>query len=356
MHRRCRDGARRRQGAGLRVPRRRRRSQLDLAADQRHRRHASRIEVTHRPEPERDVCARREEPDPRLVERRPAHRVRRRPEGGDDVTVKVRAKGGASLAEILATPAAVVADRGARKATGGKPLFLYIGTVAGGQSGGHISLHVTSGNWRGLKTMLGQSSVDQTFSYDTGTIFLLWQGRVPTVIEPSQLKAGDRISIRIRAARASTLAQVEAEAGEPRRRPRARAKSRRRPPSGSQRRSRYARDSSRAAAVPSGTYSATSRSFGEWICESGKPNPVMMVGMSLSASAGTIGSVPPDRISAGRRRARARRRRARGGSPSRPADEPGGEADHISISARRLRVPTRAATARHRPHLVRSPH
>ena len=128
----------------------------------------------------------------------------------DDVTVKVRATGDASLADILATPAAVVADRGARTATHGKPLFLYIGTVAGGQSGGHISLHVTSGNWRGLKTMLGQASVDQSFSYDTGTIFLLWQGRVPTVIEPSQLKAGDRISVRIRAARASTLAEVEA--------------------------------------------------------------------------------------------------------------------------------------------------
>lgn len=129
---------------------------------------------------------------------------------GDDVTVKVRAKGGASLADILATPAAVVADRGAGNATHGQPLFLYVGTVAGGQSGGRISLHVTSGNWRGLKTMLGQASVDQTFSYDTGTIFLLWQGRVPTVIEPSQLKAGDRISVRIRAARTSTLAQVEA--------------------------------------------------------------------------------------------------------------------------------------------------
>ena len=130
---------------------------------------------------------------------------------GDDVTVKVRAKAGASLADILATPVAVVADRGARNATGGgKPLFLFVGTVAGGQSGGHISLHVTSGNWRALKTMLGQASVDQTFTYGTSTIFLHWQGRVPTVIEPSQLKAGDRITIRIRAARGSTLAQVEA--------------------------------------------------------------------------------------------------------------------------------------------------
>lgn len=129
---------------------------------------------------------------------------------GDDVTLNVRAKAGASLADLLATPAATVSDRGAQHAAAGKPLFLYIGTVAGGQSGGHVSLHITSGNWRGLKTMLGQASVDQSFSYDNGTIFLLWQGRVPTVIEPSQLKAGDRITVRIRAARDATLAQVEA--------------------------------------------------------------------------------------------------------------------------------------------------
>jgi hypothetical protein len=128
---------------------------------------------------------------------------------GDNVTVNVRAKSGSSLAEVLANPVALVADRGARNAAGGKPLFLYVGTVAGGQAGGRVSLHVTSGNWRGLRTMLGQS-VDQTFAYGTGTIFLLWQGRVPTVIEPSQLKAGDRITVRVRAPRGSTLAQVEA--------------------------------------------------------------------------------------------------------------------------------------------------
>jgi hypothetical protein len=129
---------------------------------------------------------------------------------GDNITVNVRGKAGASLADLLGTAAATVSDRGAAHATGGKPLFLYVGTVAGGQSGGHVSLHVTSGNWRALKTMLGQASVDQTFTYDTGTIFLLWQGRTPTVIDPAQLKAGDRITIRIRAPRASTLAQVEA--------------------------------------------------------------------------------------------------------------------------------------------------
>jgi hypothetical protein len=128
---------------------------------------------------------------------------------GDEVTLRIRASAGSSLAQIEATAASVVADRGTQHAQGGKPLWLYAGTVTGAQSGGHIALHVTSGNWRALRSMLGQS-LDQTFSYDGGTIFLLWQGKVPTVIDASQLKAGDRITIRVRAPRADTLAQVEA--------------------------------------------------------------------------------------------------------------------------------------------------
>ena len=128
---------------------------------------------------------------------------------GDNVQVSVRAKGGASLADILASPPPSSATTGATPVTAHRALFLYVGTVAGGQAGGHIALHVTGGNWRGLRSMLGQS-VDQTFTYDDGTIFLLWQGKVPTVIDPSQLKAGDRITIRVRAPRAATLQQVEA--------------------------------------------------------------------------------------------------------------------------------------------------
>jgi len=128
---------------------------------------------------------------------------------GDWVVVNIRAAAGSSLAQVEATAAGVVGDHGVNRPGPGRPLYLYVGTVAGGQAGGHIALHVTGGNWRGLKSMLGQS-LDQTFTYDTGTIFLLWQGKVPTVIDPSQLKAGDRITIRVRAPRGSTLAQVEA--------------------------------------------------------------------------------------------------------------------------------------------------
>ncbi len=127
---------------------------------------------------------------------------------GDWVVVNVRAKGGSSLQDIEANPAGTVGDHVARP---GKmqPLFLYAGTVDGPQAGGHILLHVHGGNRLALRTLLGQSS-DQTFTYDVNTIFLLWQGKVPTVIDPSQLKAGDRITIRIRDPRKSTLAQIEA--------------------------------------------------------------------------------------------------------------------------------------------------
>jgi hypothetical protein len=129
---------------------------------------------------------------------------------GDQLTINVRARAGSSLGPIVATPAGTVSDRGTGQHGNPGPLYLYVGTVAGGQAGGHVSLHVTGGNWRGLVTMLGQS-LDQVYSYDTNTIFLLWQGKVPTVIDPSQLKAGDRITIRIRAPKGSTLQQVEAK-------------------------------------------------------------------------------------------------------------------------------------------------
>jgi hypothetical protein len=126
---------------------------------------------------------------------------------GDFVTIRVRAPGGSTLQTIESTAAAAVAEHAAPN--GGQPLWLFVGSVAGPQSGGHIALHVDSGNWKALHAMLGQS-LDQSFTYDDGTIFLLWQGGVPTVISPSQLKAGDRITIRIRSPRDSSLAQVEA--------------------------------------------------------------------------------------------------------------------------------------------------
>jgi len=130
---------------------------------------------------------------------------------GDWVQVTVRANAGASLADVESRAIGIVGDQVTEPSPPTLPLYLYVGTVGGPQSGGHIALHVTAGNVRALRTLVGQSA-DQTFTYDDGTIFLLLLGKVPTVIDPSQLKAGDRITIRIRAPFRSTLSQVESTA------------------------------------------------------------------------------------------------------------------------------------------------
>ncbi|MEP6910495.1 MAG: hypothetical protein ABI896_08715 [Actinomycetota bacterium] len=127
---------------------------------------------------------------------------------GDIVTVKVRADRGASLVQIEATPAVVVADRGPDPRAPRKPLWLFVGTLNAPAADGHLTLHIGNGNLRALRAMLGQP-LDQTFRYDRHTLFVLWQGRVPTVISPSQLQPGDKISVRIRAPRGFSLSQVE---------------------------------------------------------------------------------------------------------------------------------------------------
>jgi hypothetical protein len=130
---------------------------------------------------------------------------------GDWVTVNVRDKAGSSLSDLEAKGVGTVGDRGANPQKATMPLYMYAGTVAGGQAGDHISLNVTGGNANGLKSMLGQGAA-QTFTYGDSTIFLLWQGKIPTVIDASQLKSGDRITIRVRAPKHSSLSIVEGTA------------------------------------------------------------------------------------------------------------------------------------------------
>ena len=125
----------------------------------------------------------------------------------DWVQVNVRTTAGASITAITQTPVGIVGDHGTAPGKAGKPLFLFRGTFTSATAG-TLTVHVTGGNRLALRKLLGQGA-DQTVSYDANTIFLLWQGKVPTVIAPSQLKAGDRITVRIRASRLSTLQQIE---------------------------------------------------------------------------------------------------------------------------------------------------
>jgi hypothetical protein len=129
---------------------------------------------------------------------------------GDYVWVHVRAQRGASLSEIEQQQAGLVGDHGATLNTPDKPLWLFRGTLTSASSTA-VTVHVTGGDHRAMKLLIGQSA-DQTFTVGGETIFLLWQGKVPTVIDASKLVVGDKIVVRIRADKGSSLAQVEATA------------------------------------------------------------------------------------------------------------------------------------------------
>ena len=130
---------------------------------------------------------------------------------GDFVWVHVRAPRGSSLSEIEQTAAGLVGDHGPQLFRPDKPLYLFRGTLTSVGTTGAVTVNVTGGNARAMRLLIGQSQ-SQSFATDAGTIFLLWQGKVPTVIDASKLVVGDRIVVRIRAAARSTLAQVEATA------------------------------------------------------------------------------------------------------------------------------------------------
>jgi hypothetical protein len=129
---------------------------------------------------------------------------------GDYVRVNVRAPRGSSLAELEQQPAGIVGDHGTTLSTPDNPLWLFRGTLTSATSTA-VTVHVAGGDRRAIKLLLGQSA-DQTFTVGGETIFLLWQGKVPTVIDASKLVPGDRIVVRIRAAKGSSLAQIEATA------------------------------------------------------------------------------------------------------------------------------------------------
>ena len=127
---------------------------------------------------------------------------------GDWVVVHVRAPWDASLSQIESRPAGIVADRGPNPHPPNQPLYLFRGKLAAAAGTSTVTVDVRGGNRRALRLLIGQS-LQQSFTYGPETIFLLWQGKVPSVISASQLTVGDRITVRIRAPKGSTLAQVE---------------------------------------------------------------------------------------------------------------------------------------------------
>jgi len=128
-------------------------------------------------------------------------------QAGDWVAVNVRAAFDASLSQIESRPAGIVSDHVAKPNRPTYPLYLFRGTVAAPAATGTVSVDVRGGNRLALRLLLGGAR-QQSFSYGPETIFLRWQGKVPTVIAPADLTVGDRVTVRVRAPRGSTLAQV----------------------------------------------------------------------------------------------------------------------------------------------------
>jgi hypothetical protein len=129
---------------------------------------------------------------------------------GDFVWVHVRAPRGAALADIERNQAGIVGDHGTQLFQPGKPLYLFRGKLTAVNTN-TVTVDVTGGNHLALKLLVGQAKTE-SFTFGDGTIFLLWQGKVPTVIDASKLVIGDRIVVRIRAEKGASLAQVASTA------------------------------------------------------------------------------------------------------------------------------------------------
>ena len=87
---------------------------------------------------------------------------------------------------------------------------MFRGTLTA-TSSDSVTLTVHGGNRRATRLLIGQAQ-SESFTVGGSTIFLLWQGKVPTVISLGQLTIGDNVVVRIRAPKHSNLAQVEATA------------------------------------------------------------------------------------------------------------------------------------------------
>jgi hypothetical protein len=126
---------------------------------------------------------------------------------GDPVHLRIRAPWGTPLATLLTTPTRMVNDFAAAQRVSGR-LFLFAGrAVSVDTTAKTITIDVSFGNWFALNAMLGQPTTE-TFHYDASTLFLSWSQRAPHTFNPSQIVAGDAITLRTRAAFGTPLANL----------------------------------------------------------------------------------------------------------------------------------------------------
>ena len=94
----------------------------------------------------------------------------------------------------------------------GTVLYLFNGRMmADAGNSPTIAVDVKGGNHAALRKLIGQSD-DRNFAVGDNTQYLRWTHGVPTVVTESNLLAGDRVTVRVRADRRASLAQIEATA------------------------------------------------------------------------------------------------------------------------------------------------
>jgi hypothetical protein len=133
---------------------------------------------------------------------------------GDSVRIDVRAARGATLATVEGTAARSVTDTTVKAHHPAHTVdFLFKGTLTADPdtANSKLTLHVTGGNSHALHLLVGQSA-DETFTYDSNTIFVRWAGRVPSTVSAGDLHAGDTTWIHVWVPRHSTLVNLLATA------------------------------------------------------------------------------------------------------------------------------------------------
>jgi hypothetical protein len=109
-----------------------------------------------------------------------------------------------ALAILTVGTSATLAARGS-----GNILYVFNGRLmADAGSNPAIAVDVNGGNRPALRKLVGQSD-SAAFAVDAHTQYLRWTHGVPTVVPESNLLAGDRVTVRIVAARRASLAEIE---------------------------------------------------------------------------------------------------------------------------------------------------
>jgi hypothetical protein len=126
---------------------------------------------------------------------------------GDPVHLRIRARFGTPLANLLAEPTRMINDFAAAQKVAGR-MFVFTGpALAVDATAKTITVDVRRGNWNALNALLGQPSTE-TFHYDTATQFLSWTRRAPHSFDPATIKVGDPITVRTRAVWNTPLASL----------------------------------------------------------------------------------------------------------------------------------------------------